>query len=368
MAGEQGYGILPNKCLTEMVGQKYSDDGGEIFNCYDGTFVNEASGLDSHAEGRNTTASAGQAHAEGYGTTASGEQSHAEGRSTTALGSQAHAEGNTTNASGSQAHAEGNATTASGGQSHAEGANTVASGICAHAEGRGTAAYDYQHVQGTYNVVKAGGMGTSGDKFIIGKGTSASSKSNAFRVSSTGGTYGNGAFNTSGADYAEMFEWTDGNVNNEDRRGLFVTLDGDKIRLANADDDYILGAVSAKPAIVGDSYFGDNWHGMYLTDLWENLILSEQTIVLDDGEEYTGMFPTINPEWDGEQEYMDRSERPEWAAIGMIGKLIVVDDGTCQVNGYCAVSNGGIATAAAQGYRVMKRIDDTHVMVLFRHV
>ncbi len=32
-----------------------------------------------------------------------------------------------------------------------------------------------------------------------------------------------GAFNTSGADYAEYFEWLDGNPEAEDRRGYFCS-------------------------------------------------------------------------------------------------------------------------------------------------
>jgi hypothetical protein len=62
-----------------------------------------------------------------------------------------------------------------------------------------------------------------------------------------------------GADYAEYYEWADGNPNNEDRRGLFVTFaDEDKIRVANDKDTYILGVVSSNASIVGNSYT-DRW-------------------------------------------------------------------------------------------------------------
>ena len=34
----------------------------------------------------------------------------------------------------------------------------------------------------------------------------------------------------------EFREWSDGNPDNEDRCGLFVCFDGEKIRLANSED------------------------------------------------------------------------------------------------------------------------------------
>ena len=74
----------------------------------------------------------------------------------------------------------------------------------------------------------------------------------------------------------------------------------------------------------------------------------------------------LNPDYDPEQKYVSREERPEWAAVGVVGKLVVVDDGTCEPNGYCAPSQNGIATAAETGYRVLSRIDSTHIKILVR--
>jgi hypothetical protein len=50
----------------------------------------------------------------------------------------------------------------------------------------------------------------------------------------------------------------------------------------------------------------------------------------------------------------------------MMGVLSVRDDGTCQVNGYCTVAEGGTATASESGYRVIKRVNDHIVKVIFR--
>ena len=202
-----------------------------------------------------------------------------------------------------------------------------------------------------------------------------------------GGVYGKGSFKTTGADYAEYFEWIDGNPDNEDRRGRFVTVDGEKIRFATADDDYILGVVSAAPAVEGDNY-DDDWQGKYLTDIFgarltqtvhhEAVYEERETIDPETGEKtiekvllheaYDAEEWILNPDYDPTQEYVSREDRKEWSPIGFMGKLVVIDDGTCKVNGYCKAGENGIATKTTDksGYRVMERIDDTHIKILVR--
>ena len=67
---------------------------------------------------------------------------------------------------------------------------------------------------------------------LVGNGASSSVKSNSYRRNADG-TASGGTYSSNGADYAEYFEWYDGNINNEDRRGLFVTLNEDKIKLVS---------------------------------------------------------------------------------------------------------------------------------------
>ena len=213
--------------------------------------------------------------------------------------------------------------------------------------------------------------GTTGDAFIIGNG-SGSTQSNAFRVSYSGAVYVKSAFNSTGADYAEFFEWLDGNSENADRTGLFVTLDGDKIRIANADDDYILGAISAAPGVVGNNH-ADTWQGMWLTDIFGRVLthtVHHDAEYDDEGnlihDACDAVEPIVNPDYNPDEKYIPREERKEWGIVGMMGQLVVIDDGTCKVNGNCTVSDGGTATAGDSGWRVLARIDDTHVKVLFR--
>ena len=335
-----------------------------------------ALGSYSHAEGEFTEASGQSSHAEGGNSKSSGMYSHAEGYYTVASAGHAHAEGNKSTASGGDAHAEGYNTLASAGHAHAEGCNTTASGDCSHAEMYYTTALNYQHATGHYNntsTATAGvGSGTStGTAFVIGNGTETSA-SNAFRVNYNGTPYATSALTTTGCDYAEFFEWIDGNPNNEDRRGYFVTLDGEKIKKAEK-GDYILGITSALPSIIGN---GDEcWKGRYVLDEFGAFITEEFEYELEVYDEELGEITTItkvgtkwkeNPDYNPDEEYIQRENRPEWSTVGMLGVIAVRDDGTCSVNGFCKLSEGGIATSANDGYRVIARITDNIIKVIYR--
>lgn len=191
------------------------------------------------------------------------------------------------------------------------------------------------------------------NNFMIGNGSS-SATSNAFRITSTGKAYG-GTYSSSGADYAEMFEWQDGNPDGEDRRGMFVTLDGKYIRLANSKDTYILGIVSGNPTVLGDTA-EDQWAGMYERDIFGALKHDSTT--------ENGLV--LNPNYDNDKQYIARGQRKEWDAVGLMGKLVVIDDGTCEINGFCAANDNGIGTKAKTGYRVMERLDENHIRVLVK--
>lgn len=174
----------------------------------------------------------------------------------------------------------------------------------------------------------------------------------AMQVDFSGNVYAGGAYKTIGADYAEYFEWLDGNVDNQDRIGLFVTLDGDKIKLANK-DDYILGVISANPSIVGNSAELD-WHDKYKTDVYGRLIYDESH------------NPIVSKNYNDTLEYIPRGARKEYSKVGLLGQLVVQDDGTCKINGYCTASANGVATKSDSGYRVIKRIDEIHIKIILK--
>ena len=317
-----------------------------------------------------------------------GDSSFAEGANTTASGSASHAEGRRTIASGAASHAEGGVTTASGPISHAEGSGTTASGDFSHAEGYYTKAANHaSHASGKYNTAMTTGGASSntiGTAFVIGNGTSSSALSNAFSVQFDGTVKAKSTITASTtADYAEFFEWLDKNPNEEDRVGHFVTLDGDKIKIATSEDDYILGIVSGEPFVLGNGDC-DTWNGMYLHDEFRRTMYepAPKMIEILDSEgnptgeyeevegEYEGTRPILNPDYDPTQEYVSRFDRVEWSPVGMLGVLAVLHDGTAEVNGYVTVNDEGIATKCTRdtsnSYRVIKKISDKVVEVIFR--
>lgn len=266
--------------------------------------------------------------------------------------------------------------------SAADGADSIAGGYC-------TIANAYQAVFGKGNVSSAGPTGwndVSGDIFIIGGGTDDDTRFNALRVTTEGKAYGQKAFGSAGADYAEMFEYSDENAEGEDRRGLMVTLEGDKIRLSKAGDN-ILGIISTTASFLGDTA-SEDWHDKYLRDVFgekitETVEVPEKTVEknIEKFNEETGETITetiietipahiekrwvLNPEYNPDEKYIPREERSEWGTVGLLGKVVAVDDGSCKVGEYCTASEKGILTYSTEKtkFYCMKRIDDTHIKV-----
>ena len=173
-----------------------------------------------------------------------------------------------------------------------------------------------------------------------------------FYVRGDGQVGADGSFFGGGADYAEYFEWSDGNASNEDRRGYTVVLDGNKVRKATDDDNVsqIIGAVSSRPSVVGDADM-DAWKDKYLRDDFGSYITETHNVIEwtdEDGVEHSyeshrvpddivvpadaiikaededgNLFThrTLNPDYDESFDYVAREDRPEWDAIGMMGKL-----------------------------------------------
>jgi trimeric autotransporter adhesin len=329
-------------------------------------FLTSATKDSAHAEGAQTHANGESAHAEGVGTMANANGAHAEGFNTVASKDVAHAEGTTTTASGVAAHAEGAQTTASGNASHAEGIGTLANAEASHAEGLNTSAGGFAgaHIMGR------NGTAQEAYSWFIGNGTSTSTPGlGAKWLASTGNMHVDGAFVPGGADYAELFETIDGKPIEP---GYFVSVSGKKIRIAASADDYIMGVTSATPGIIGDSA-EMHWHGKFLTDKWGRKQYQEVTLSTETDAagrellpERTELHPVLNPNWDSKKEYVSRLKRQEWVAVGLLGKLLVRDDGTCEVDSYCRPNHQGIATKASSGYPVLERTDEGQILILFR--
>ena len=248
--------------------------------------------------------------------------------------------------------------------------------------GNDNQAYSNQIAFGHYSKLSTLESSDSGSAsraaFMIGNGSSDSSRSNAFRVNYNGTVYATNSTIATGADYAEYFEWADGNPDGEDRVGLFVTFDEqdpEKVKTASA-GDYILGIVSGHPNTIGNG--DEDWRGRYVLDDFGRYI--EETYEYEeiwqdkDGVKHTetkeGIRYKENPEYVPDELYIPREERPEWSAIGMVGVLSVYDDGTCLINGYCRCGENGVATLAKERtfdtYRVIQRIKDNIIKVVIK--
>jgi hypothetical protein len=156
---------------------------------------------------------------------------------------------------------------------------------------------------------------------------------------------------TSPADYAEYFEWVDGNPNAEDRVGIPVVLVGNKIVKATENSEEIIGIVSGRPGFIGDSAWS-HWNEKYLIDdfgrrITEDYEVYQWTETDDTGkakefgyafddhrlqeielpENYTTVIQQrdkVNPNYNPEVEYVPREDRQEWDAIGLVGKVRMI--------------------------------------------
>lgn len=173
-----------------------------------------------------------------------------------------------------------------------------------------------------------------------------------------GNGYWDGAADVGPADYAEYFEWNDGNLLNEDRVGYFVSLVGEKIEIGNSD---IIGIVSSTPAMAADAaplkwkdtYLRDEF-GRKIQEKYEIYVLNKNTsaetrIYIDERKNIYKEVPSpgnilgvlyngdssskeyakdyysmkLNPLYDPNENYTPRKDRPEWSPIGLLGKLYV---------------------------------------------
>jgi hypothetical protein len=177
-------------------------------------------------------------------------------------------------------------------------------------------------------------------------------------------------------DYGEYFE----NLRKgEIDVGLLVALEGDKVRSAKKDEEFI-GVVSGTAAIrLGDSSFC--WQGRYLKDEWGRNVYKEikdpdwepKTVPDEkwkpkkgETEEDRPMIPieteedrpTIrvqkeNPDYDPKREQIPRSERPEeWTLVGLLGQVYVRCDETVKPGDFVKSKDKGIGTKSEEKTRL----------------
>jgi hypothetical protein len=176
-----------------------------------------------------------------------------------------------------------------------------------------------------------------------------------FELNAGGALTSDGPITGNYYDYAEYFEWEDGNPDNEDRRGFTVVLtESGLIRKATSDDDAeeIMGAISGTSGVVGDAAAYD-WNGKYEIDEWGTRILDDAvtvswTVTDENGEQTNHSYlETEIPEnitvpdnagrrehkeyrltadYDPSHVYVPRDKRPEWGIVGLLGKVRIRDE------------------------------------------
>lgn len=237
-------------------------------------------------------------------------------------------------------------------------------------------AYDHQTIFGKYNIDSDyNSWGNKKPVFFIGGGTETNRATLLAQQGNNGDLCCAGGFaNNAGFDFAEYFEWADGNQEGKDRIGYMVKLtmdlekdkDGNpitdeegnyiqtynKIELATSFDECI-GVTTSTYGFVCDSQVLD-WQGKYVKDPFGRPELDEDGNL------------QISEDYDVSKEYVPREFRKEWTPVGMMGKILTRQDGTLVVGGYATCSNGVAVNSTDEGYRVLKIINENVALLLVK--
>ena len=132
-----------------------------------------------------------------------------------------------------------------------------------------------------------------------------------------------------GLDYAEYFEWFDGNPDNEDRIGYSVSLVENTNKIKRCEPGEIpLGVVSGTSSMTGGGA-SIHWNGYWKNDEWGRATYKQleddngELVFNEDGT--PKMKRAINPDYDEtlDSEYLSRDQRKEWACVGLLGQVFV---------------------------------------------
>ena len=188
--------------------------------------------------------------------------------------------------------------------------------------------------------------------------------------------------------YTEMYEWKE-TPEHKDRLGRFMTFDKSeksKVKFAK-DSDYIIGVSSVCAIETSDD--PDEWKYAYLCNEYGDLYLQKERLAVG-AKQYDQMmemnyirtypwehFVRIpNKYFDENQQYVKRSNRPEWVRVTLVGKAIVKDNGKCKPGTFCSPYNGKIkdlhGTAVESGkysknkFYVIDRLSENTILVLIK--
>ena len=252
-----------------------------------------------------------------------------------------------------------------GSYAHSDRSFVIGSGAGSHAHGSRSGvinSLESETLPGSYSqtIVNSRGVKSRGVyAFLMGYGQDGAKYENTtIDMSSTSGnikTKGTVSSGQNFGDYAEYFESQSGQAI---PNGTIVTLDGRYVRKAQINDKPI-GIISGTAGVIlGDQMFHHkdkflkDEFGVTLTQIelkeWED----------DEGNKYSEEVevPIPNPDYtEYEDDYIPRSERPEWNVVGLVGQVFTRFKGELKPNDYIKAENGvGVRDNVNGYYRVLE--------------
>ena len=201
---------------------------------------------------------------------------------------------------------------------------------------------DYRDIDGDGHLFRRDGQAQLGvDDFFYIHDIDNNDTNNRIRVKfdSNAGTgspsvIAEGTFSpNTGLDFAEYFEWSDGNPSNEDRIGHTVSVDGltGKIKIAE-EGETVIGVISGTAGFTaGSASF--SWKGRFKHDEWgrevyEQLKDENGNLLYADAETRAQIVKTNRIETEEydpslENSYVPRELRKEWDIVGLLGQIRV---------------------------------------------
>ena len=203
-------------------------------------------------------------------------------------------------------------------------------------------AEDYRDIDGDGHLFRRDGQAQIGvDDFLYIHDIDVNDTNNRIRIKfdSNAGVGSNsitcegGLATNTAMDFAEYFEWSDGNPSNEDRVGHTVSIDGltGKIKIAE-EGETVIGAISGTGAMVAGAA-SISWNGRFKRDEWgreiyEQLKDENGNLLYADAETRSQIVKTNRietSEYDSslENSYVPRELRKEWDIVGLLGQIRV---------------------------------------------
>jgi len=179
------------------------------------------------------------------------------------------------------------------------------------------------------NVVAAS-AGATGQYQVMGGDNGATPGGPRWRIAGDGEFFGNGAFNTSGADYAEFFRNADGIAHPV---GRIVSRVGRAVTLGQP-GKRPLSVVTANPSVIGNADAA-GWAGRFRRSEFG------EPIYTPDGER------AVDPSYDHTKRHVPRSERPEeHTLVALLGQVLCAVGEGVQADDYLTCGPDGLGVAA----------------------